>query len=261
MIHPMQRATTSIAKLYCLLFLLSTESLAECQKTLRWNEDPPYSFSVPSNPETIRGIDIDIVQEVLARMGCTMALREMPWARALIELEHGRIDMISGAYRKPEREVYAHFSSIELGTPNVLFVHKQKLKDWDWHSLTGLMTNKFLLGAQIDVSYSNEYEALSRDDSLQSQFVRQSDRSALWGMLEKQRIDGVIADEITAQQELVQMGLDSSIVRTPLVISRAPAFYAFSKKTTSIEFVNRFDKVLNQLVDSGRHQEIVDAYD
>ncbi|MEB3733140.1 transporter substrate-binding domain-containing protein [Halopseudomonas pachastrellae] len=59
---------------------------------------------------SVRGISIDTHTTVLERLGCKTVLRKLPWARALRELETGRLDILHGAFRRPEREVYAHFS-------------------------------------------------------------------------------------------------------------------------------------------------------
>jgi polar amino acid transport system substrate-binding protein len=64
--------------LFALLLLVCLPSLATaaCEKTLRWNDDPP--FSMQADDGSIVGIDVDINRAVLERLGCQATLRKLP---------------------------------------------------------------------------------------------------------------------------------------------------------------------------------------
>jgi polar amino acid transport system substrate-binding protein len=59
-----------------LLVCLPSLATAACEKTLRWNDDPP--FSMQADDGSIVGIDVDINRAVLERLGCQATLRKLP---------------------------------------------------------------------------------------------------------------------------------------------------------------------------------------
>ena len=82
---------------------------ATCEKTVRWNNDPPYSSRNAQG--VVTGFYVELLQKALQKMGCSTKLVEMPWARALIELEAGRLDILPGALKTEERNRFALFSA------------------------------------------------------------------------------------------------------------------------------------------------------
>ncbi|WP_328822424.1 substrate-binding periplasmic protein [Aquipseudomonas guryensis] len=242
-----------------LLFISLPGAVQACQKSLRWDDDPPFSM-LQANGE-VGGIDIDLNRAALARLGCTVKLVKLPWARALKELELGRLDILPGAFRKPEREVYAHFSGAVLKpSRNILFMHQDALARWPVSDLLDLQNTTFRLGAQIDVSYGPVYQQLMAEADFASRVSFSTSRANLWQMVKKRRIDGVIADESTGLYETQQLGLDDSIRPTAVVVSADAAEVAFSKKSNSAEFVQSYARVLRQLVEDGSHERIVQSY-
>lgn len=231
-----------------------------CTKVMRWNEDPPFSFTDPEHPGVIKGVSVDIARVILEKMNCELKLVEMPWARALVALQLGDIDIISGAYNTAERREYAHFSNQENYSPNILYVRAEDRDKWHFHTLEEIISTSFRLGVQINVTYSHEYDALRKLPEFEARLHENSSRTALWHMLTLNRIDGVIADKFTGFIELKKLGLNDRITSTSLIISNAPSFFAFSRKTTEIEFVKAFDEIFAQLSDEGVIEKIESAY-
>lgn len=232
---------------------------ADCQVTARWDDDPPYFMM--SDEGEVTGIDAEMSEEALARVGCTVSWVKMPWARALLELRKGSIDMVTGAYRTPEREQYAWYSDVVgLVSPNILFVRRSSLGDLSAESLTEVLAGEFTLGAQIDVSYSAEFDELARQPVYQDKLQYAPRREVLWRMLARERIDGVIASKLTGLYEIGELGLQDRIVATGLVVSDKPAFFMFSRSTVSEDFVHRFDLALHAMVSDGTLHRIVSRH-
>jgi polar amino acid transport system substrate-binding protein len=232
---------------------------AACEKTLRWDDDPPFSMQTPEGG--VVGIYVEINRAALARMGCQTRLHKLPWARALKELELGRLDILPGAFRRPERELYAYFSGEVLpASRNILFMHTQAAQRWPVTSLLALQHSGFRLGAQIDVSYGPEYQQLMSDPSFAAQVSMAASRTSLWQMVGKGRIDGVIANEHTGTYELQLLGLDEQIIATGVVVSADAAEVAFSKASNDQTFVQAYADVLRGLVADGSYERIVRHY-
>ena len=242
-----------------LLALLPGAALAYCEKTLRWDDDPPFSMQTADGG--VVGIAIEINRATLARLGCQTKLRKLPWARALKELELGRLDVLPGAFRRPEREVYAYFSGPVLPpSRNILFMHPQALQRWPVTRLVDLQHSAFRLGAQINVAYGAEYQQVMGDPAFAARVSMVGNRTSLWHMVAKGRIDGVIADENTGAYEIQQLGLSEQITATAVVVSSDAAEVALSKKTTDSAFVQAYADTLRELVLDGSYARIVQRY-
>lgn len=242
-----------------LLALLPGLAGAACEKTLRWDDDPPFSMQTADG--AVVGIDIEINRAVLARLGCQTKLHKLPWARALKELELGRLDILPGAFRRPEREAYAHFSGPVLPpSRNILFMHPQAIQRWPATRLLDLQHTDFRLGAQTNVAYGADYQQLMSEPAFAARVSMGTNRTNLWRMMGKGRIDGVIADEHTGAYEIQQLGLGEKIKATAMVVSIEAAEVAFSKLSTDADFVQAYADALRELVVDGRYERIVQRY-
>lgn len=241
-----------------MLTLTDTVFAQSCTKTVRWFDDPPYSFK-DTNGE-VKGLSVEIARTALQQLGCEAVMVELPWARALIELKEGRLDILGGALRKPDREQYAYFSIPVNRSPNVLFIGANAAKKFRINLLEDLIGTNFRLGAQNNVSYGPEYDELMGKPEFRSRVSVISARRGAWKMIEQDRIDGLIADEVTGLMELQQLGLSDAVAETRVAVSKEPAMFAFAKSTNSREFVDSFDKVFTAMVADGRYLKIAQTY-
>lgn len=253
----MKRPRALAATLIALAGLAQAAAPA-CEKRLRWNDDPPFSMRLPDG--TIGGVQLDVSIEALRRMGCRVKLVEMPFARALVELEHGELDVLTGAFRRPEREAYAWFSAPVLRSRNMLYIRRADAARWNFKSLLELRRSPFRLGAQIGVVYGPDYVSLMRDAGYARGVTKISNRHGLWQMLERGRIDGVIADELTAEFELASLRLGDKLLKTQVVVSDEPAPTAFSMRSTDPGFVERYNGAIEAMRRDGTLQRIVQRY-
>jgi polar amino acid transport system substrate-binding protein len=238
--------------------LAAQAGAAECVKTVRWSDDAPYSFAAPNGE--VHGFNADLAREAFARIGCGARFVEMPWARALVELEAGRLDVLPGALRKPEREKFAFFSRPVNRSPNVLFIRKAAEAKYPFQKLGDLIGTDFRLGAQIGVTYGGDFETLAKRPEFNVRITQLTARKSAWKMMEIGRLDGVIADEVTALAELQQLGLSSEIVKSGVVVATEPAAFALSKQSNTADFVRSFDHSLESMLKDGKYKEIRERY-
>ncbi len=237
------------------LLMFGSLACADCVRTVRWNDDPPYF--VKASDGSVRGLNADLVSEALRRMDCSANFVEMPWARALIELEAGRLDILTGAFRTEERERYARFSRPLSRSPNVLFISKSAAARYRLKHLGDIVGTEFQLGTQINVSYGADYDILLKKPGFKQQLQAISNRRSAWRMMAAGRIDGLIADEMTASMELRQMDLDNLIGKSAVVISDTPAHIALSMKSVSPDFFERFNQALEAMIADGSFVRIL----
>ena len=246
------------ALVFASVLCFAAPSYGDCDITLRWDDDPPYFMA---QEDDVVGIDADLAREAMERLGCSLSLQKLPWARALVELRDGRVDMLSGAYRTPEREQYAHYSEVVgLVSPNILFVRRSDEARFDLSGLRELLESDFRLGAQINVSYSDEYSALVQNPDYEKNIQYLSRRESLWRMLARNRIDGVVASRLTGLYEIQELGLSGTITPSSLVVSNKPAYFVFSKASVGSEFVADFDLALRAMLEDGTFEAIENRY-
>lgn len=236
-----------------LLVLAGSKALA-CTKTVRWFDDAPYSFQAADGQVT--GIEADIAREALRRAGCQARFVHMPWARALVELEAGRLDVLSGAFRSSERERFAWFSTTLPESPNVLYLGPAAARKYHPASLDDLLGTDFRLAVQIGVSYGEKFERLKANPQFRNNLVPVTHRRNAWKMMSLGRIDGLIADQASATVELRQLGLAGVFRASQVVVSTNAAGFALSKASNSAPFVDVFDKALRDMAADGQLREI-----
>jgi len=229
-----------------------------CNKTIRWYDDPPYAFR--GKDGTLQGLDVDLARTALQRMDCSATFVEMPWARALIELEAGRLDILPGALRRPERERFAYFSRPTNRSPNVLFIGKLAAQRYQIRELADVMGTRFRLGAQIGVAYGPAYDSLLKEPDFASRLSLITSRRGAWKMIGLNRLDGLIADEASGLVELKELGLTHAVAKTRLVVSGDASMFALSKRAVSPEFVARFDHALDAMIGDGQYRRIRQRY-
>lgn len=95
------------------------------------------------------GIDLDIVREIARRMQLDVRFMRCPWVRCLRWLQEGRADLLTSAYKKPEREVFLeYFKEPYLESLPIAFYYKSaknyaitKYEDLDTNKTIGVLSN------------------------------------------------------------------------------------------------------------------------
>lgn len=226
---------------------------------VRWNPDPPYSMRDGS--DRVVGLQAELVEEALERIGCRAVWVQLPWARALVELQAGRLDVLPGALRRPEREAYAHWAEQHVVVPNRLYVRaSQRAGFGNATRLRDVLKPGLKLGVQIGVVYGPEYAALLAEPDFRARLTQAAARGSLWQMLELGRVDGVLASEASARWELARLGLVAQIVPTDVLLSDEAAQIMFSKRSVDAALVQRYRQAGAAMEKDGTLARVVRKY-
>lgn len=244
--------------LLALLLLLPWVASQACLKSLRWNEDPLYSMRLPDG--RVGGLQIELHQALLQRLGCKLQLVEMPFARALAELQLGRLDLLPGAFDRPERRAFAWFSQPLIQVRNLLYVRAGERQRIEGKDLATLVAEGCRIGVQVGVVYGPEFAELLKDPVAVARLHAVPRRQSLWLMLERGRIDAVPADELSAAHELGGLALQQRIVASALVLSTEAVGTAFSRRSNDEDFVQRFDAALQAMKADGSYAALLRRY-
>jgi polar amino acid transport system substrate-binding protein len=251
----------AIFLIFICVFLMAFVAQADsCTKTIRTTEEPPYHYSSTEVNGGVTGTHADTIRAVLEMMNCNAVFVNLPWARAMADLQSGRIDIISGVFDTPERRQFAHYAQSGYVSPNVLFMREKDPRRAKISSFSDFMQSDLVLGALIDVNYGPEYWQAKQSGLMNERLSLTSDRRLLWRLLSRDRVDAVISDRLTALVEMKRFGFANDIVNTGIALSSDPAYIIFSKASVDEAFVTRFNEVYTALSESGVLQQITELH-
>jgi polar amino acid transport system substrate-binding protein len=226
-------------------------------------EDAPLTcYSTAFEPFVIQqangdtsGIDVDVIAEIAARSGLNIRIGLKPWLRLEQDFREGHEVSCGFAYsRTAERLAYMQFTEVPLHTTEyVLFYRRDRLPEY--HGLESMrgrtiaVNRGFRRPAEFD-------EALAAGQF--KLFEVTQDRQSMQ-MLERGRIDAVLANLDVGRYLIKQLGLSEQIVAGP-PLSSMPTFLVFSLDPRYAAYVPRFDQALRQLIADGTYQRIFDRY-
>ena len=242
-----------------LIFCLLAASLAAsalpareaCIRTVRWEpSEPPYNVRLPDGRQG--GYSADLVVEVLRRMGCEARLVDMRWPRALVELEAGRLDIMPGMMRTPERDAFARFTRSINRSPNLLYLSAAARERYPaLDTLADLRSTTLTIGVETSAVYGPAFVALKDDPAFRARLYFVPSQRTAWQMLAAGRIDGLISDDVLARMVGLPMQPEAREVRAVLTVAEASALIGLSRRSVDAAFAERFDAVLGETVADG----------
>ncbi len=231
---------------------------AGCELRVRWAEDPPYFVAANGHVE---GLMAEVLTETLGRMDCRPLWVELPWARALLELQEGHVDVVAGALRRPEREAYAYLVDARFGSKNRLYMRAaDAARIGTATTLARAVDGGLKLGVQIGVVYGPEYSELMQQPAFRRLLTQSPTRRSLWQMLDLGRVDGVLASEFSAQWELNQLGLAGRLVPTAVTLASEPTYVMLSRRSVTPAQVEQFSQAVAAMDRDGTLRRLVARY-
>jgi len=238
--------------------LFSTQSFADEILKLAILDFPPYEFK--KGPE-IDGISVQIVKEVFKRMNQPISIELLPWSRALLYLEEGKIDGLFEILKKPEREKFADYSKVVLMDENAsLFVIKDSniIFDGDFNKL-----KDYTFGVRQDFSYGHKFDQAVKDNVI-NKIIKKVEMESLLHLLNRGRIDILIGDKYGIPYLYSQMESSikyKDIKRLSPDVEFTPSYMAFSKKRNLAKTRDNFDKFLSEMKKDGTYSKIIENWE
>lgn len=217
---------------------------------------PPYEY-VEDNE--IKGIAVEIVIEVFRRMDQPISLREIPWARALKDLEAGEIDGAIEVFHTEDRENYLDFSNeILLDEYISLFVLKNSTIEFsgDFNTLA-----EYTFGIRKGFSYGYKFDEAVRKGIIKNLVVQVYDSERLFNLLSTGRVDILIGDKYALPYQYSLTKERQSIKRLKPDVQANPTYIVFSKKRNLKHVRDKFDNIIKQMKADGSYDEILKHWD
>ena len=207
---------------------------------------PPYMIGADDDASSLGGIDVEIMQEIARRMQLKVEFIKCTWARCLELMQSGEADLLSSAYKKPEREAYmAYFDQPYLDQlPIAFYTLKSR------HYLVQKYEDIYQFN-NIGVLHDASYFDLFDQDTRAKKFEVPS-QDQLFPMLLAGRIDAMAGYVPTENYRLDTGGYRSQIERSVYIYQeQAPVFMTVSKASHLAARFKELNQVNNQRPDPG----------
>ena len=217
---------------------------------------PEAPFKYIDN-ERVRGIDIDVLDQVMNEIGVTYQVRFIrSGARILQEAKNGRADMLHLFSRKPERELFLDYpqeSYVSLAWHFFVRAEDQnRIQYNNFKDLLGLQ-----VGATKDFSYTEEFWKAG----LALQQVSNNDLQIQ--KLIGRRIDVVPLNTISTLYELRLQGRESQVSFLPKALKSKPYYNVFPRASShpdARQVRDRYDAVIRGMKKAGEIRRIMADY-
>lgn len=215
----------------------------------------PYGFEENG---VLKGVAVDIVQEMFKRRGYTVELQMLPWTRALQMVQDGDADGIFCAFYSDERAVYLDYMQEPLAY-EAMYCYSLKNSSVRFDGTLESL-GPYRVGVIQDWFYGEPFEQAVKNGDLHVQKV--TDLSINIQKLLDGRIDVVLNPRAATQYYLKQMAVQDQIVEQPALFRDPTGLYlGFAKKRlTDQELVREMDAALLEMKKDGTYQKIVDRY-
>ncbi|OUS28267.1 hypothetical protein A9Q99_12100 [Gammaproteobacteria bacterium 45_16_T64] len=230
-----------------------------CHLTIGWDPWAPYQYI--DHNGTLIGLDVELVSSTVKHMGCVLEYQEMPWKRLLVSIKNGHIDLAAGATVTEDRKQWSYTSQSYRKDEISLFMLKEEVDKYPYTSITTLLENTNIRIGMLRGAYlGKEIKKLSDDPKTKNNFQFVTMDSQNPRKLIAKYIDGYLANRVAGRQYLRETNDLNEIEIHPMHVFSSTTHLLFSKKTTTPELVERFNKSLLTLQTNGSHQKIISKY-
>lgn len=238
--------------------IFTKESVAdEPLKVVTFNY-PPYEYE--ENNE-IKGIAVEIIQEIFSRMGQPIIIDVLPFSRGIEYIKHKDSDAMFTFYHKKEREEFAYYSKeVVIDQTVALFVHENSSIVYDG-DLSKLSQYEFGL---VSFSYGKKF-----DDAVKNKVITLFERVPNAKMNIKKflerRFEILPSDRIIAYyyyNDLVTQNTENSFPKMKELkppVQTIPSYVGFAKKEKLIVIRNKLDAILSQMKKDGTYNKIINT--
>jgi polar amino acid transport system substrate-binding protein len=194
---------------------------------------------------SLRGVGVEIVQQIAARLGTPISIAIIPWGRSLAQMQHGDADILIGPYPTPDRAAYMDFSTQAIYRAKVvLFAQADKHATWSGNlqDLRGLK-----IGTTLAWYYGAKFND-HRDSLVLDTSVQQPDA---FRMLVRGRVDLVITTESAGQAAIDQLGIVGQVTELSPPVDILEGHIGFAKSPEMTAVRQAFDRELDALAADG----------
>jgi len=214
---------------------------------------PPYHFKNPQGEA--QGALVDIAKAVLKGTALTATFEIMPMARMFQQQQANPNAIMLSLLKTPNRNsqfkwlgkvYFADAYLVSLRSHNDEVIHLNFAKEYKVATIRGYSAQAYL-----------EAQGFTESENL----VLVSYYQQLWRMLYKNRIDFVVTNTLTLENELKRTGLDPSLITKRIHLDELPSSLHFAaSKQLNPQTAKIITDRLNAIKESGEYQQILNKW-
>ena len=246
--------------------LLPISGAAEARALrIGWDSKAPYAYlEHKGQAEYLTGMDVELVRMIGAAAGFTPDFEKVDWVSNLADIRSGESDVALGAFYDEDRALYALFSDPYRVEKQVLFLDRSAMPQFAPVSvqdfLEQLKSQPFRLGIVDGYFYGTEATAILHSELYAPLISMARSEGLLLNLFLNDEIDGFISDRLVGNKAISQLGLSEHLREYPLVLYEANVHAMFSRATSSVDDVERFNRGLADLKASGAYETVLRRY-
>jgi polar amino acid transport system substrate-binding protein len=230
-----------------------------------WYPWDPYQYLVvKQDVKRLTGLDVQLVRAVFAQMGYEVTYEEVSWKQHQLDVKNGARDIAAGAFKNPDRAEYAYFSMPYRKETDVLYVRKGETSRYPFKHVRELLQRfqeqSFRLGVIRGFYYGPDLMQFINDPGNAARIVTVPDDIANFENLLNRRIDGFVVDRLVGATLAWRHGWQLAVEEVWPPVYSENIHVLFSKKTTTPDLVEAFNRSLDQLKRDGQYARIVREY-
>ena len=207
---------------------------------------PPYEYT---EGDKIVGIDAEIAALIADKLGMTLKIEDMEFESIITSVQNGKVDMaMAGLTVNEERKKAVSFTTSYATGKQVIIVAEG----------SEIASAEDLEGKTIGVQLSTTgdfYITWDLVDTNKAKIERYNKGADAVQALAQGKIDAVVIDNEPAKV-FVEQNKGLKILETEYALED----YAIAVGKDNTELLNNIDSVLQELIDSGEVQKILDKY-
>jgi polar amino acid transport system substrate-binding protein len=239
-------ASRGLAAACALACGLLTQCCAAAQLSIDTIAIEPFGYLGADGKPT--GMMYDIGKRIAEEAGFTSVIRLAPYARTVVDLEHGIADVVLRFGNDDLPRVAYQVATVLSMRTIIVTRHPAQLRTLD--DLHG-KTVGMLRGGRFDQRFSADLAIIKHEVSNYQQMLR---------MLMAGRIDGAIGSDAGLYSAARSLGIEPAALSAPLVLSTQEFMLHVSRKTGTAATISALQAALERLKRSGEIMQIVERY-
>ncbi|SNC60121.1 polar amino acid transport system substrate-binding protein [Marinobacter sp. es.048] len=238
------------ALLVALVFPVSaqqgTETVEALTVTVGANHAPPYRIIQGGEPT---GLYVDIFEEIADRLGWRVHYREAPFRRVLRMVQQGEVDVMLGPLETPGRTELMEFVAPAFPPERRLFFYlNEENRIERYADLYGRA-----IGVLEGASYFSRFDG---DEKLLKERAPRYENLML--MMQKGRVDVVIAPELVGLYTVEKLGLDVEV--SPFFVPGERSYIAVAKSSPVLKYADDIRAALKLIEMEGTQDDLLFEY-
>ncbi len=233
-------------------------AVAEQELRSGWFPRAPYQMEAGlRDPGAVTGLDIQIARDLFGDAGYAITFEEMSWSELLQGLRSGAIDFVMGSYHEKDREAYITYSVPYRTERNVIY-YRRGLDDLeavrDIGDLLQILARDALRFAVMEgyVYGSQELTEFLEEPPAAVHLVSSSSYRESLSLVIKGRADLFVANPLVMDRMLVKADQWDYVRKIRVDMGEIPVHVMFNKETIPKEQRDRFDEILQAMLEDGR---------